>query len=107
MTDAERVRELIGETIPEGSSDLDTLFTDAQILTWLGDADGDVDAAVLRGWRAKAAIYVELVDTAEGTSKRAMSDLHKNALSMVEALSSGSSSGGTSGRTRIRKLTRS
>jgi hypothetical protein len=106
-TPAERVRRSLGESIPAGGLDSDTLFTNAQIDDLLTDNGNDIDAAILQGWRDKAAAYADLVDTAEGTSKRSMSDLHKNALRMVEVLSSGSSTGGTtSGRTRIRQIVR-
>ena len=81
-TDSERVRQFLGEVIPSGGSENDTMFTNVQIEDLLLQADGDVDAAVLSGWRQKAAEFAELVDVQEGTSKRAMSDLHKNALAM-------------------------
>lgn len=81
-TNAQRVRQLLGEEIPVDGSESDTLFRDDQILDLLTRAGG-VEGAVAEGWRVKAGHYVDLVDTAEGTSKRAMSDLHKNALAMA------------------------
>lgn len=107
-TDAERVRELIGESIPQGGTAADTMFTDAQILDWLA-TEATVKSAAVHGWRLKAAEYAELVDTAEGTSKRSMSDLHKNALAMAAALDGSDDdgdSGSVPGRTRVRQIVR-
>lgn len=98
-TDAERVRDLLGEPIPEGGSDTDTLFSSQKITDLLTDAGGDVEAAVAEGWRVKAALLADLVDTTEGTSKRAMSNLHKNALAMAQA-------SGTPSPTRLQKIVR-
>ena len=97
----DRIRQLLGEEIPIGGSDTDTLFLDGQIDDLLV-TEGSVDAAVAEGWRIKAAKLATLVDTAEGTSKRAMSDLHKNALAMFESYTGGASAG----KTRIHKLER-
>jgi hypothetical protein len=107
-TDSERVRQFLGEVIPSGGSENDTMFTNVQIEDLLIQADGDVDAAVLSGWRQKAAEFAELVDVQEGTSKRAMSDLHKNALAMVTALGGAAGSGlSSSAGTKIHKIERS
>lgn len=105
MTTIAEVRELIGETIPSGGVEADTLFTDLQVQAWI-DATTTTDSAVVLGWRAKAAKFADLVDTSEGTSKRAMSDLLDHALKMV-ALYDGTTGGTPAGRTRFRKLTRS
>lgn len=105
-TPAERVRALLGEPIPLGGVDTDTMFTDAQILDLLAVAADDVEAAVVEGWRQKAAAYASLVDTQEGTSKRAMSDLHANALRMVQSLTGPTAIIGSSGRTRSRQIVR-
>lgn len=102
----DRVRELLGEEIPLNGSDTDTLFLDHQIEQLILDFPESTDAAVAEGWRIKAAKLASLVDTQEGTSKRAMSDLAKNALEMVKVYSGGETSSNT-GRTRQHKLTRS
>lgn len=85
LTDAQRLRSLLGEEIPTGGSEADTLFTDEKINDLLTAAGGDADLAAASGWRVKAAHYADLVDVAEGNSSRAMSDLHKNALAMARA----------------------
>lgn len=104
-TDAERIRALLGESIPVGGTDADTAFTDDQIDDLL-ETQGTVHLAVAEGWRIKAANYAELVDTAEGTSKRAMSDLHKNALAMVDSYAPPDSGNNVSGVTRSRPIVR-
>lgn len=101
MADAETLRALIGEKIPVGGSENDTLFTDEEIETLLAEASS-IEIAAAKGWRMKAAAYVELVDTAEGTSKRAMSDLHKNALAMAQHYDPGAIEGTPEAERRTR-----
>jgi hypothetical protein len=43
-----------------------------------------MEAAAAAVWQQKAASYAELVDVSEGTSKRSLSALHKNALNMAD-----------------------
>lgn len=104
---AHRVRELLGERIPVGGTAEDTMFTDAQIEQLLTDHDNDLDEAVGHGWKIKAAEFANLVDTAEGTSKRSMSDLHQHALRMAASFGVLVTGLNTTGRTRIRQITRS
>lgn len=94
-TDVERVRELLGEEIPAGGSEGETNFTDARITEMLEEFSGNIHDTVAYGWRVKAAKYADLVDTAEGTSRRSMGDLHAHALRMVGDSDDGSSTGGT------------
>lgn len=106
LTDAERLRGLLGEPVPEGGTQNDTLFTDEVINDLLLKANGDLDRAAFEGWRHKAAHFANLVDVTEGNSSRAMSDLLKNAESMVRYYLR-SSSGPTEGRTRVGRIRRS
>lgn len=57
----------------------------AQMLFDYRDDDGtyNVNRAVAQEWRYTAAGYARLVDVTESGSSRKMSDLHKNALTMV------------------------
>lgn len=93
-----RLRWYIGERIPAGGSDTDTMFTDAELSQLITDAGGNWAAALSDGWSAKAAAYANLVDTAEGTAKRALSDLHQHALKMVEFYQPGGTGGSTQAR---------
>ena len=45
-----------------------------------------VDRAAQSIWKQKSASYVEIVSISEGGSSRSSSDIHKNALAMVEML---------------------
>jgi hypothetical protein len=105
MTTIAEVRELLNEVIPEGGTEADTLFTDAQVQGWI-DGTSDTDSAVVVGWRVKAGIYADLVDTAEGTSKRAMSDLHDHALAQIASYTGGATVVAGGGRTRQHKIVR-
>ena len=104
-TPVERVREEIGEVIPAGGAESDTMFTDDQIQAWI-DEEETLNEAIARGWRAKAAQYADLVDTAEGTSKRSMSDLSANALRMAASFSGATGAGVPERTTRLRPIVR-
>lgn len=90
-TAVEQVRELVGEVIPAGGTEADTLFTNVRLAELIAEM-GTVTDAAGRAWQIKAAALADLVDTAEGTSKRAMSDLHKHAVAMVEVYDGSSGS---------------
>lgn len=104
VSDAERLRALLGEQIPEGGSATDTLFSDAEIVDLL-ETEGSVERAALGGWRVKAAHFANLVNVTEGNASREMSDLLKNAQEMIK-LYTRSSTGPTEGRTRVGRIRR-
>lgn len=105
LSDASRLRTLLGEVIPPAGSAADTMFSDAQILDFLALGNDDIERAAYEGWRAKAANFANLVDVTEGNASRKLSDLLDHANNMVK-LYSKSSSGPTEGRTRIGKIVR-
>ena len=82
ITDADRLRSLLGEGISEGGSESDTLFTNEQIDDLL-TRWGSVEDALGEGWETKAAMLVDLVDTAEGDQRRSLSQAHEQALKMA------------------------
>lgn len=103
ITDAERLRTLLGESIPTGGSDADTLFTDEQIddlLTRYGTPNDSLG----EGWAIKAAALADLVDTTEGSSVRKMSQAHEAALKQAASYTE---AGGVGGRTKIGRIVRS
>lgn len=104
LTEVQKLRELLGETIPDGGTDTDTLFTTDEIQDLL-DTNPDLDRAAYEGWRIKAARFANLVDTSEGNTARKFSQLRANAEEMVK-LYLRSSSGPTEGRTRIGRIVR-
>lgn len=95
FTPVDRLRRRIGETIPADGTEADTMFTDAQLTDMLDSVGGNLDQASYVGWQEKAAEYANLVTVAEGNSSRQMSDLHKNALTMVKHYSDLLGPGGT------------
>lgn len=104
ITDTDHLRQLLGESIPDGSSDSDTLFSTEEIRSLLDD-QGDIERAAYEGWRVKAARLASLVDTTEGNSQKKFSQAHAAALEMIKSYAR-SSSGSTEGRTRVGRITR-
>lgn len=104
-TPDEKLRALLGETIPVGGSDADTFFTDAVITNLLEDAEYDTRRAAYEGWQMKAAYYADLVNVTEGNSLRNASDLLDHALKMAKQFS-GPGTVLTAGRSRVGRIFR-
>lgn len=83
-TNAQQVRSLIGESLPLSGLASDTMFSDDEVLDFLELGSGDVEAAAYYGWREKAANYANLVNVNEGNAARELSDLHRQALRMMD-----------------------
>jgi hypothetical protein len=83
-TQSERVRALVGESIPIGGSSADTMFSDEEIEDFLEEGGSDPNAAAYYGWMEKAANYANLVNVNEGNAAREMSDLHRQAIRMAD-----------------------
>lgn len=104
VTDAERLRSLLGEAIPAGGTADDTLFTDEQVDDLLS-RHGGVEDSLGEGWAIKAATLATLVTTTEGSSTRRLSDAHKHAIEQAK-LYGWTVSGTNAGRARIGNITR-
>lgn len=104
LTPNQRLRQLLGEDIPVGSSDVDTLFTEEEIDDLLAENE-DLERAAYEGWRVKAARLSNLVDNTEGNVQRKFSQLLDNANDMIK-LYLRSSGGPTEGRTRVGRIRR-
>jgi hypothetical protein len=89
VTEDELLRARLGEDIPPGGADTDTLFKDTEIAD-LVSAWGSADSAVARGWEIKAARLADLVDMTEGSTSRRMSKAFDHAMAMADAYSKGS-----------------
>jgi hypothetical protein len=100
----EELRQLLGESIPDDGSDLDTLFTNDEIQGFL-DKTSTLDRAAYEGWRVKAARLSNLVDTTEGNAQRKFSQLFGQAQDMMKTYMR-SSQGSTEGRTRVGRIKR-
>lgn len=104
-TDITALRSKLAESIPDGGTENDTLFTNIRIGQIFDEALGNLEAAAHDGWREKAGILAGLVDVTEGAASRELSKLYTQALAMVKVYRS-SSSGPTEGRTRVGKIVR-
>lgn len=104
QTDADRLRAMLGEDIPDGGSQADTLFTTDEIVELLA-ANPNLEIAAYEGWRVKAARLSSLVDTTEGNSQKKFSQLRANAEEMIK-LYLRSSQGPTEGRSRVGRIVR-
>ncbi len=100
LAPSDQVRMNIGEEIPVGGSDGDTLFTDAQIQGLLDANNQLINRASASGWRAKAAQMANLVDVQEGNSSRKMSQAYAQALAMAKYFASLPENQAVIGRTR-------
>lgn len=105
QTVEERLRVKLGQEIPVGGTDQDTMFTDEQIEDLLEETNNDISAAAYWGWDAIAAKYVHLVSVSEGNASREMTELHRNALRMRDRYA-GYVVTPSRGRARIGKLVR-
>lgn len=105
LDEREQVRLLLGEMIPAGGSDTDTLLTDEELDHFLVQGAGNLERAAYEGWRAKAAKLSNLVDTTEGNEQRKYSQLHTQAMAMIGHYAK-ASGGETEGRTRVGRIRR-
>lgn len=107
MTEEDLLRALLGEDIPPGGADTDTLFKDTEIAS-LVSVWGSADAAKARGWEVKAARLADLVDITEGSTARRMSKAFDHALGMAKALNAGDigSGPGTVGNAHLHRIER-
>lgn len=84
MSDAtDRLRLLLGESIPEGGTEQDTFFTDAQVQALLTDNGDDMNSAAAEGWTMKMARYARLIDMDEAGAARKLSQKYRQAREMT------------------------
>jgi len=100
------LRDILGESIPEGGTERDTLFSDEKLGKWVDRYPTNMDAAAYVGWRVKMAHFSNLVNTSDGASSRALSDLFDHAEKMV-AQYRRLAAGPAAGRSRVGKIIRS
>lgn len=106
-TEAEitNLRNLLGEPIPAGGDEGDTIFSNARVGEIFDGANGSLEAAAYDGWREKAGLLSGLVDVTEGAASRALSKLYDNAMDMVK-LYQNARGGPTEGRARVGRIVR-
>jgi hypothetical protein len=103
--DITSVREKLGESIPTGGDESDTMFTDEQVTNWI-DSNTSLDGAAYQGWQAKMANLANLVNVTDGAASRALGDAFDHAKDMVKFYG-GLAVGPTFDRARIGKIVRS
>lgn len=70
----EKLRRKTGESIPEGGSAGDTMFSDAAIDAMLTEA-GTLNEAIVDAWETKLAEWAALVDVTDGAASRRLGQL--------------------------------
>mgnify|MGYP000863853550 CR=1 FL=1 len=105
LTPEQKLRIHLGEQIPEGGEDKDTMFSDQEIAFFLEEGFGDPKAAAYHGWLAKMANFTNLVNVSEGNAARELGELHKSAQRMVDRYS-GYATTPSRGRARIGYISR-
>lgn len=105
QTPAELLRLLLGESIPAGKTDADTMFSNEEIDDFLEVGGVEVRAAAYYGWVAKMGNYANLVTVNEGNASRELTELHKAAQRMVERYAGYAVTPGR-GRTQIGNIRR-
>lgn len=109
LTEAERLRQLLGETVPPGGDDTDTMFTSEAVDDFLDQGGGDLEAAAYYGWRAKWSELSNLVNGSTGTQRDELGNLAaeaKRQLDYYGVLSGIIVETSSTGRTRIGRIVR-
>jgi len=98
------LRLRVGESIPEGGTSSDTLFSEEQLQT-IVDTTDSTDGAALEAWEIKKAHLANLVNVTDGAASRELGQLFEHAIEMVDSYSK--KINGRIGRTRVGRITRS
>lgn len=108
VTPLQHLRNLVGEPIPAGGTESDTMFSDQDLQDILDqqDVNGSAFAAAYYVWMQKAANYAKLVNVNEGNAARELGELQSHALRMADRYV-GYVSTPSRGRARIGKIVRS
>jgi hypothetical protein len=77
------LRSILDESIPTGGTEVDTLFTNAQLDDILSRWPS-INYAAAVGWAIKAGKVADLIDIDESGSKRRLSQKHTSALRMAD-----------------------
>lgn len=104
-----RVREKLGEVIPDGGTEADTLFTDNQIKVWTLNSL-TFNHIMVEAWEAKLGAVSDLVDVTDGASSRRMATLAERAEANLryyrQRVAAGPDDGLNRTRTRVGKIVR-
>jgi hypothetical protein len=106
LTEQEWFRQMLGESIPTGGTDADTMFTDVQVQEFI-DRGTSAEHSIYLGWQAKAAELSTMVNTTEGQTRLDMGVLFDHAMKQVAGWEAAAGVGGTGRGVRIKSLRRS
>lgn len=90
MQPSDRLRAYLGERIPQGGSDDDTLFAADEIEDLINNfqyplvGNEGLYLAAAEGWERKASYYANMADHEQGGAKDALSQLKQNATSQAD-----------------------
>jgi hypothetical protein len=104
LSDADHLRALLGESIPEGGTAADTLFSSNEVNDLLEKYSDNLDRALAEGWEAKAAKLSDLVDIQDGDQRRWTSQAAAQALRMAKHFIEKANVGPA--RTKVRQIRR-
>lgn len=80
LTPEQQLRLLVGERIPPGGSETDTLFSDEELSIILNRHEDNLTAAAAEAWAIKAAEFAVLIDISEEGSERRLSQRYRHAM---------------------------
>lgn len=78
------LRDYLGERIPDGGSEDDTFFTDAELEDMITSNPYEVVGAAVTGWAAKAGEYARLIDINESGGQRLLSQKYRQAAAQLK-----------------------
>lgn len=84
LTPEQELRLLLGERIPDGGSEIDTMFRDEELSVILNQHEDQLRHAAAHGWAIKAAELAELIDITEEGSDRKLSQRYRHALTQMQ-----------------------
>lgn len=105
LTDAERLRQMLGESVPDGATDKDTLFSDEEIDDFL-ERGTSLDHSAYLGWVAKAADFANMANTQEGQTRLDLGGLSAHANERIKHFEAAAGLGSSDRSVKIRTLRR-
>ena len=104
------LRMYLGETVPDGGSEDDSMFSTVQLEVMLQSAR-TINHAIIAGWEIKLAHWSNLVDVTDGAASRKLGDLMAHAENMIDYYRKKTGAGPDDSlarsRTRVGKIIRS
>lgn len=84
LTPEQQLRLLVGERIPPGGSETDTLFSNEELSIILNRHNDEFNSAAAEAWAIKAAEFAVLIDVSEEGSERRLSQRYRHAMLQLD-----------------------